>query len=188
VLFRMSDTTAAAQNYLLIKYKVVFLGDEAVGKTAILSRFTKDSFERDYQATVGSDLFSLTLQFKAVRMRLQLWDTAGQERFRSPSHVEEEAAAVIVYDVSNRASFDHTIQWVKDVRQIRGKDCVILLVANKTEIPLEERKVSREEGEARAQANNLVYMEVSAAAGYNIKHLFYTMAVHFIVGKETGGG
>jgi Ras-related protein Rab-6A len=178
----MGDINAMPHG-LLIKYKVVFLGDEAVGKTSILTRFTKDAFDRDYQPTVGSDLFSRTMLFKNIRMRLQLWDTAGQERFRSPSHIEDVSVAVIVYDVSNRISFDHTIQWTKDVREIRGEDCVILLVANKAEMKSEERKVSREEGERRAESRKLIYLEVSASADYNVRHLFHTMAAHLIARK-----
>ena len=102
----------------LEKYKLVFLGDQGVGKTSIITRFMYDSFDTAYQATIGIDFLSKTMYLDDRTVRLQLWDTAGQERFRSliPSYIRDSSVAVIVYDITNRNSFANTAKWIEDVR------------------------------------------------------------------------
>jgi Ras-related protein Rab-6A len=162
----------------LAKYKLVFLGDQSVGKTSIITRFMYDNFDRQYQATIGIDFLSKTMYLEDRTVRLQLWDTAGQERFRSliPSYIRDSSVAVVVYDVSNRASFTNTAKWVEDVRAERGNDVVICLVGNKTDLGNDKRQVSTEEGEDRAKKDGLMFMECSAKAGYNVKSLFRKLA------------
>lgn len=162
----------------LAKYKLVFLGDQSVGKTSIITRFMYDNFDRHYQATIGIDFLSKTMYLEDRTVRLQLWDTAGQERFRSliPSYIRDSSVAVVVYDVSNRASFLNTTKWVEDVRAERGTDVVICLVGNKTDLGNDKRQVSTEEGEERARKDGLMFMECSAKAGYNVKSLFRKLA------------
>mmetsp|Transcript_891 Transcript_891/g.1181 ORF Transcript_891/g.1181 Transcript_891/m.1181 type:complete len:231 (+) Transcript_891:295-987(+) len=162
----------------LAKYKLVFLGDQSVGKTSIITRFMYDNFDRHYQATIGIDFLSKTMYLEDRTVRLQLWDTAGQERFRSliPSYIRDSSVAVVVYDVSNRASFLNTAKWVEDVRAERGTDVVICLVGNKTDLGNDKRQVSTEEGEERARKDGLMFMECSAKAGYNVKSLFRKLA------------
>jgi len=162
----------------LAKYKLVFLGDQSVGKTSIITRFMYDNFDRHYQATIGIDFLSKTMYLEDRTVRLQLWDTAGQERFRSliPSYIRDSSVAVVVYDVSNRASFLNTAKWVEDVRAERGNDVVICLVGNKTDLGNDKRQVSTEEGEERSTKDGLMFMECSAKAGYNVKSLFRKLA------------
>lgn len=162
----------------LAKYKLVFLGDQSVGKTSIITRFMYDNFDRHYQATIGIDFLSKTMYLEDRTVRLQLWDTAGQERFRSliPSYIRDSSVAVVVYDVSNRASFTNTTKWVEDVRNERGNDVVICLVGNKTDLGNDKRQVSTEEGEEKANKDGLLFMECSAKAGYNVKSLFRKLA------------
>lgn len=162
----------------LAKYKLVFLGDQSVGKTSIITRFMYDNFDRHYQATIGIDFLSKTMYLEDRTVRLQLWDTAGQERFRSliPSYIRDSSVAVVVYDVTNRASFLNTGKWIEDVRAERGNDVVICLVGNKTDLGNDKRQISTEEGEARAKKDGLLFMECSAKAGYNVKALFRKLA------------
>ena len=110
-------------------------------------------------------------------MRLQLWDTAGQERFRSliPSYIRDSSVAVVVYDITNRASFLNTSKWIEDVRNERGNDVIVVLVGNKTDLT-ERRQVSVEEGEDKAQKEGIMFIESSAKAGFNIKSLFRKLA------------
>ena len=105
-------------------------------------------------------------------------DTAGQERFRSliPSYIRDSSVAVVVYDITNRASFLNTAQWIDDVRSERGNDVVIMLVANKTDL-LEKRQVSMEEGEKSAKDAGVMFIETSAKAGFNVKALFRKLAL-----------
>jgi len=161
----------------LAKYKLVFLGDQCVGKTSIITRFMYDNFDKNYQATIGIDFLSKTMYLEDRTVRLQLWDTAGQERFRSliPSYIRDSSVAVIVYDITNRASFLNTSKWIEDVRTERGNDVVIMLVGNKTDL-FDRRQVSVEEGEDRAKQENILFIEASAKAGYNVKALFRKLA------------
>jgi Ras-related protein Rab-6A len=121
-------------------------------------------------------------------VRLQLWDTAGQERFRSliPSYIRDSSVAVVVYDITNRNSFMNTSKWVDDVRTERGSDVIIVLVGNKTDLN-EKRQVSIEEGEKKAKEFNVLFIETSAKAGYNVKALFRKIA-QALPGLEADGG
>eukprot|EP00761_Pharyngomonas_kirbyi_P006954 gb/GECH01006963.1/.p1 GENE.gb/GECH01006963.1/~~gb/GECH01006963.1/.p1 ORF type:complete len:210 (+),score=48.99 gb/GECH01006963.1/:1-630(+) len=159
------------------KYKLVFLGDQAVGKTSIITRFMYDTFDNTYQATIGIDFLSKTMYLEDRTIRLQLWDTAGQERFRSliPSYIRDSSVAVVVYDISNRDSFINTSRWIEDVRTERGNDVIIVLVGNKTDLR-QKRQVSLEEGEAKAREFNVMFVETSAKEGFQIKKLFQQIA------------
>merc|ERR1719203_2020517 len=123
-------------------------------------------------------------------VRLQLWDTAGQERFRSliPSYIRDSSVAVVVYDVSSRASFNNTAKWVEDVRAERGNDVVICLVGNKTDLGNDKRQVSTEEGEEKATKDDLLFMECSAKAGYNVKALFRKLATSLPGSTDAANG
>ena len=150
--------------------------DQSVGKTSIISRFMYDKFDTSYQATIGIDFLSKTMYLEDRTVRLQLWDTAGQERFRSliPSYIRDSSVAVIVYDVSSRASFVNSTRWISDVKAERGGDVIIALVGNKTD--LDGREVSAAEGEAKAKEEGVMFIETSAKAGFNVKVLFRKIA------------
>ncbi|KAE8720880.1 Ras-related protein RABH1b [Hibiscus syriacus] len=167
----------------LAKYKLVFLGDQSVGKTSIITRFMYDKFDNTYQATIGIDFLSKTMYLEDRTVRLQLWDTAGQERFRSliPSYIRDSSVAVIVYDVASRQSFQNTSKWIEEVRTERVSDVIIVLVGNKTDLV---DKVSVEEAEAKALEFNVMFIETSAKAGFNIKALFRKIAAA-LPGMET---
>ncbi|KER21229.1 hypothetical protein T265_15145, partial [Opisthorchis viverrini] len=150
---RRPDMTAVADfNNPLRKFKLVFLGEQSVGKTSLITRFMYETFDSVYQ------------------IRLQLWDTAGQERFRSliPSYIRDSSVAVVVYDICVVESFQQTAKWIDDVRNERGSDVIIMLVGNKTDLS-DKRKVTTEEGERLARDLNVMFIETSAKAGYNVK-------------------
>ncbi|XP_029125495.1 ras-related protein RABH1b isoform X1 [Cajanus cajan] len=174
----------------LAKYKLVFLGDQSVGKTSIITRFMYDKFDNTYQATIGIDFLSKTMYLEDRTVRLQLWDTAGQERFRSliPSYIRDSSVAVIVYDVASmpfkcRQTFLNTSKWIEEVRSERGSDVIVVLVGNKTDL-VDKRQVSTEEGEAKSRELNVMFIEASAKAGFNIKALFRKIAAA-LPGMET---
>uniref|UniRef100_A0A669BS08 RAB41, member RAS onco family n=1 Tax=Oreochromis niloticus TaxID=8128 RepID=A0A669BS08_ORENI len=162
----------------LRKFKLVFLGEQSVGKTSLITRFMYDSFDNTYQATIGIDFLSKTMYLEDRTIRLQLWDTAGQERFRSliPSYIRDSAAAVVVYDIANLNSFQQTSKWIDDVRTERGSDVIIMLVGNKTDLADKSRQITTEEGEQRAKELNVMFIETSAKTGYNVKQLFRRVA------------
>ena len=159
------------------KHKLVFLGDIYVGKTSIINRFMYESFDTNYQATIGIDFLSKTLYLDDRTVRLQLWDTAGQERFRSliPNYIRDSSVAVIVFDITNKQTFSNCDKWVEDVRNERGNEAVIVLVGNKID-KAEERTVSVDEAEAKAKGLDATYIETSAKTGDNVKQLFKQIA------------
>mmetsp|Transcript_63493 Transcript_63493/g.138292 ORF Transcript_63493/g.138292 Transcript_63493/m.138292 type:complete len:220 (-) Transcript_63493:57-716(-) len=159
------------------KYKVVFLGDEAAGKTSLVRRYMYDSFDESIQATIGMDFQSKTVHLEDRTVRLQLWDTAGQERFRSliPSYIRDAAAAVIVYDITKRSSFMATQKWIEDVRAERGDDAQVALVGNKSDLT-SNREVPKEEGSQRAEELGVAFVETSAKFGDSVATLFQLLA------------
>ncbi|KAH7626062.1 ras family-domain-containing protein [Sordaria sp. MPI-SDFR-AT-0083] len=182
-------------NNPLKKFKLVFLGEQSVGKTSLITRFMYDSFDNMYQATIGIDFLSKacstpldTMYLEDRTVRLQLWDTAGQERFRSliPSYIRDSSVAVVVYDISNAKSFQNTRKWIDDVRAERGNDVIIVLVGNKTDLN-DKREVTTAQGEEEARRNNLMFVETSAKLGHNVKTLFKRIA-QALPGMEGTGG
>ncbi|XP_072519383.1 ras-related protein Rab-41 isoform X3 [Salminus brasiliensis] len=174
----MSTTTGGGEfGNPLRKFKLVFLGEQSVGKTSLITRFMYDSFDNTYQATIGIDFLSKTMYLEDRTVRLQLWDTAGQERFRSliPSYIRDSTIAVVVYDITNLNSFQQTSKWIDDVRTERGSDVIIMLVGNKTDLA-DKRQVSVEAAEKKARELSVMYIETSAKAGYNVKQLFRRVA------------
>ncbi|OHE94057.1 Ras family protein [Colletotrichum orchidophilum] len=167
----MASGAGGSYNNPLKKFKLVFLGEQSVGKTSLITRFMYDSFDNMYQATIGIDFLS------KASLRLQLWDTAGQERFRSliPSYIRDSSVAVVVYDISNAKSFQNTKKWIDDVRAERGNDVIIVLVGNKTDLN-DKREVTTQQGEEEAKKNNLMFVETSAKLGHNVKTLFKRIA------------
>lgn len=172
----------------LKKFKLVFLGEQSVGKTSLITRFMYDSFDNMYQATIGIDFLSKTMYLEDRTVRLQLWDTAGQERFRSliPSYIRDSSVAVVVYDISSLKSFQNTRKWVDDVRGERGQDVIIVLVGNKTDLG-DKREVTQQMGEDEAKRCGALFVETSAKVGANVKNLFRRIA-QALPGMEGEGG
>ncbi|KZT56397.1 ras-domain-containing protein [Calocera cornea HHB12733] len=172
----------------LKRTKIVLLGDQSVGKTSLITRFMYDTFDQTYQATIGIDFLSKTMYLEDRTVRLQLWDTAGQERFRSliPSYIRDSSVAIVVFDITNRASFLSTSKWIDDVRSERGSDVIIVLVGNKADLS-NDRQVTQEEAQAKSIELDIIYMETSAKAGHNVKTLFKKIAM-LLPGAEKEGG
>ncbi|EER35877.1 GTP-binding protein ryh1 [Candida tropicalis MYA-3404] len=165
---------------LLKKYKIVFLGDQSVGKTSLITRFMYDTFDETYAATIGIDFLSKTMYLEEGKtIRLQLWDTAGQERFRSliPSYIRDSHVAVICYDITNKKSFDNLDKWIKDVKLERGDDVIIVLVGNKSDLATDKRQVSLEDVEIlQNKIGARFFIETSTKANHNVKLLFKKIA------------
>ena len=170
--------TGSGSGTTFSKYKLVFLGDQSVGKTSIITRFMYDTFDSNYQATIGIDFLSKTLYLDDRTVRLQLWDTAGQERFRAliPGYIRDSSIAMIVYDITSKKTFQNASKWLEDVRSVRGSDVIIVLVGNKTDLS-DRRQVSTEDGELLARSQGLMFMETSAKVGFNVKYLFKKVAL-----------
>eukprot|EP00834_Sanchytrium_tribonematis_P001084 NODE_23_length_42016_cov_0.755803.p22 type:complete len:190 gc:universal NODE_23_length_42016_cov_0.755803:35098-34529(-) len=155
------------------KFKIVFLGHVGSGKTSIITRFMYDTFESNYQATIGIDFLSKTMYLDDRTLRLQLWDTAGQERFRSlvPSYIRDSSVAVVVYDTTDRNSYEQVEHWVAEILAERGSDVILAIIGNKTD--LSNKEVPKEVAMKKAEEYNAIFCECSAKTGDNVKELFY---------------
>jgi len=182
----MAQSAVGSYSNPLKKFKLVFLGEQSVGKTSLITRFMYDSFDNMYQATIGIDFLSKTMYLEDRTVRLQLWDTAGQERFRSliPSYIRDSSVAVVVYDITSLKSFQNTRKWVDDVRGERGNDVIIVLVGNKTDLG-DKREVTQAMGEEEAKRCGALFVETSAKVGANVKALFRKIA-QALPGMEDG--
>ncbi|KAL3897627.1 MAG: hypothetical protein SGPRY_013015, partial [Prymnesium sp.] len=175
----------------LRKYKLVFIGDQSVGKTSIISSFMYDTFDSHYASTIGIDFVSKSVPVDDGTVRLQLWDTAGQERFRSliPSYIRDSHVAVVVFDITNRETFNSTNKWIEDVRAQRGNDVVIVLVGNKTDLTANRQVTSAEiESCANKQAPSKQLASNLASALSLLSQLFLPPSPAFHTMHRSGTG
>jgi len=154
-------------------YKIIIIGDSNVGKSNILSRYTKDQFQGNSKATVGVELGTKFVKVEGVGAKLQIWDTAGQERYRSltSSYYKGCHGCFIVYDITNEQSFESINTWYEQAVKEAGKEVSIILVGNKCDLE-NERKISKEKGEEKARSMNASFFETSALSKVNIDDIF----------------
>ena len=159
-------------------FKVVFLGDSSVGKSNIISKYKLNEFNRNSKSTVGVEFYSKIITQNNKNIKIQIWDTAGQERFKSitKSYYKGAKGAIIVYDITRRATFENVQEWFKDTKTMGDNThLVLMLVGNKSDL-VNERQVSTEEGKKEAEMNGMAFMETSALDGTNITEAFELMA------------
>ncbi|KAM7261050.1 hypothetical protein ACFE04_026525 [Oxalis oulophora] len=154
-------------------YKIVVIGDSAVGKTQILSRFTKNKFCYDSKSTIGVEFQTRTISIHSKIIKAQIWDTAGQERYRAVTSAYYRGAlgAVLVYDITKRQSFDHVARWVEELRAHADSSIVIILIGNKADL-VDHRAVPMEDALEFAEAHGLFFSETSALSGHNVDSAF----------------
>ena len=153
--------------------KILLLGDSSVGKTCFLKRYTDNTFQDAYLSTIGFDFkFKFITLDNGKTVKVQLWDTAGQERFRTiaKSYYKGAHGIVLIYDVTNRKTYDNIRKWLNQIKDEASNKISIILVANK--IDSEDRQVSVEEGETLAKASNLPIFEASAKDSINVEESF----------------
>ncbi|ONK64932.1 uncharacterized protein A4U43_C07F31600 [Asparagus officinalis] len=157
--------------------KLVLLGDVGTGKSSIVLRFVKGQFVEFQESTIGAAFFSQMLAVNDETVKFEIWDTAGQERYHSlaPMYYRGAAAAIVVYDITNPASFTRAKKWVQELQAQGNANCVMALAGNKADL-LESRKVSTEEAKIYAQENGLFFMETSAKTAINVNDMFYEIA------------
>lgn len=156
-------------------FKIVLLGDSGVGKSNLASRFTKNEFHKDSKSTIGVEFATKTVQIDDNKLvKAQIWDTAGQERFRSigSSYYRGAAGAMLVYDITNRNSFNHIPAWLREVRENADEDCLIMLVGNKGDLN-DQRTVFVRDGRSFARRSGLAFIEASALDGTGVETAFH---------------
>ncbi|XP_036381363.1 ras-related protein Rab-26 [Megalops cyprinoides] len=161
-----------------VAFKVMLVGDSGVGKTCLLVRFKDGAFlAGSFISTVGIDFKNKVLNIDGVKVKLQIWDTAGQERFRSvtQAYYRDAHALLLLYDVTNKTSFDSIQDWLTEIHEYAQQDVVLMLLGNKADAT-HDRVVKREEGEKLAKEYGVPFMETSAKSGLNVELAFTAVA------------
>merc|ERR1712194_264806 len=157
------------------------LGDTAVGKSCLVVRFVRDEFFEFQEPTIGAAFLTQTVALDDATVKFEIWDTAGQERYRSlaPMYYRGAAAAVIVYDVTSKESFEGARSWVQELQGLQTQDdLVIALCGNKIDLLESDypRQVETETARAYAKEAGILFFETSARTGKNVKEVFLEIA------------
>ena len=160
------------ENYDLI-FKLVLIGDSGVGKTNILTRYTKNEFSLATQATVGVEFGSKIIKKNDKLIKLQIWDTAGQERYKSitSAYYKGSKGAFVVYDISRKPTFENVDKWIGELKTNASEDVLIMLVGNKSDLE-DKREVQIDETKKKAEQHKIAFCETSALKGNNIEQAF----------------
>ena len=153
------------------KCQLLIIGDATVGKTSILSRFSKNSFNSNYLATVGLDFFTKDEIFEGKIIRIKIWDTAGQERYKSltKGFFRNAQGIIIVFDVTNLESFNSLKYWIQSIQNnidLEKNNIPAIIIGNKIDLP--EREVKKDDGEKFAKEQKYEYFETSAKSGEGV--------------------
>jgi len=162
----------------LVQFKLVLLGESAVGKSSLVLRFVKGQFHEFQESTIGAAFLTQTVVVDDTTVKFEIWDTAGQERYHSltPMYYRGAQAAVVVYDITNQDSFTRAKTWVRELQRQASANLVIALAGNKADLSTNQRTVESSEAQAYADENGLLFMETSAKTAMNVNDLFLTIA------------
>jgi len=168
-------------------FKLVLIGDSGVGKSCLLLRFADDSFTESYISTIGVDFRFKTLAVGNKFVKLQIWDTAGQERFRTITSAYYRGAdgIIMVYDVTNKESFDHVQDWLQEVNRYSNEGTCKLLIGNKSD--REDKVITTQQGQEFAVQLGMPFLETSAKTASNVEEAFMAMAAELIKAREEAG-
>lgn len=167
------DSSDIKEDY---KLKVVIVGDSGVGKTNLIKRFVTNTFSQNSKATVGVEFLSKSYKINEQVFKIEMWDTAGQERYKSitAAYYKGAKGALIVYDITQKTSFENISKWMSEIREKSSKDMKLMIIGNKTDLK-DERQVTTEEASSKAQDLGAPIMETSALDASNVKEAFYDL-------------
>ena len=170
-------------------FKVLTIGESGVGKTCVLRRFVENKFLKNHLATIGIDFKTKTLNMNNQEIKLKIWDTAGQERFRNitTQYYKGADGIVLVYDVTDEASYDKIRDWMDQILSNTQQDDIgLVLLGNKCD--MEPRNVTEEMGKKMAEELKINYFETSALNGQGIKEAFEYLARDIMKKRGVGDG
>lgn len=174
----------------------MLIGDSGVGKSNLLLRFTRDTVDLQSKTTIGVEFATRSINVDGKTVKAQIWDTAGQERYRAitSAYYRGAVGALLVYDITNRKTFESVERWLKELREHADSKIVVMLVGNKCDLA-ESRQVDVEEGTACAAKFGLTFLETSALNATNVEESFKTVLTEIYklsgantVQARTGGG
>ncbi|KAI7799169.1 Rab25 protein, partial [Triplophysa rosa] len=170
--------TDLAYNFV---FKVVLIGESGVGKSNLLSRFTKNEFNHDSRTTIGVEFSTRSIQVDNVTIKAQIWDTAGLERYRAitSAYYRGAVGALLVYDITKQLTYESVERWLKELYDHADPHIVVMLVGNKSDLDT-LRTVPREEAKDFAESKDLLFMETSALDSNNVESAFLEVlsAIH----------
>jgi len=154
-------------------YKVVLIGDSGVGKSNLLSRFTRNEFNLETKSTIGVEFATRSIQADTKTIKAQIWDTAGQERYRAitSAYYRGAVGALLVYDIAKNSTFKNVERWLTELRENAATNIVIMLVGNKSDLR-HLREVPTETAKEFAEKNGLSFIETSALDSTNVELAF----------------
>ena len=166
--------------------KLVLLGDSGVGKSSIAMRYVNNVFSESFEVTIGGGYLQQIVRLNdGTSLKLDIWDTGGQERYRAllQLYYRDADAALITYDVTNTRSLENCEYWVNELRRTE-ENCILCLVANKIDVPVEEKKIEQRVAQEFAEKFGMLFVETSAKSGENINKLFETVAQEIVNKKN----
>jgi len=171
----MGETAAGSQEYDYL-YKIVLIGDSGVGKSNLLSRFTRNEFNIETKSTIGVEFATRSIQTDGKTIKAQIWDTAGQERYRAitSAYYRGAVGALLVYDISKQATFKNVERWLAELRENASSNIVVMLVGNKCDLK-HLREVEKDAAKDFSEKNNLSFIETSALDATNVESAFHTI-------------
>lgn len=168
-------------------FKVVLIGDSGVGKSNLLSRFTRNEFNLESKSTIGVEFATRSIVVDGKRIKAQIWDTAGQERYRAitSAYYRGAVGALLVYDIAKHLTYENVERWLRELRDHADDNIVIMLVGNKSDLR-HLRAVPTDEAKAFAEKNNLSFIETSALDSSNVENAFQHIltAIYKIVSRK----
>ncbi|KAF9366582.1 Ras- protein Rab-11A [Mortierella sp. NVP85] len=154
-------------------FKVVLIGDSGVGKSNLVSRFTRNEFNLESKSTIGVEFTTRSIQVDTKTIKAQIWDTAGQERYRAitSAYYRGAVGALLVYDIAKHQTYENVGRWLKELRDHADTNIVIMLVGNKSDLR-HLRAVPTDEAKQFAAENGLSFIETSALDASNVELSF----------------
>lgn len=165
------------QNDYDFLFKLLLIGNSAVGKSSLLLRFSDNIFNESFLPTIGVDFKIRTFELSGKTVKLQIWDTAGQERFKTitSSYYKGAHGIILTYDITDKQSFKDIENWLAEVEKFANENVIKLLVGNKSDLE-SQRQVTFNEGKEYADSLGIQFIETSARSSTNVEKAFFTLA------------
>ncbi|KAL7004603.1 GTP-binding protein of the rab/ypt [Cystobasidiomycetes sp. EMM_F5] len=174
----MSARAGAGATARVNSFKLVLLGESAVGKSSLVLQFVKGQFDDYRESTIGAAFLTQTIILdETTTVKFEIWDTAGQERYKSlaPMYYRNASAAVVVYDITNAASLEKAKSWIRELQRQADPQIVVALIGNKSDLS-ERRAVETEDAQRYADEESLLFFETSAKTADNVSAVFEAIA------------
>jgi Ras-related protein Rab-11A len=168
----MANLSSPNDNYDFL-FKIIIIGDSGVGKSSILTRYTRNEFGLETKSTIGVELATSLITVDDKNIKCAIWDTAGQERFRAATNLyyRNTMGAFVVYDITNHGSFKNVARWVREINEHVSGKVMLTLVGNKSDLR-HLRAVTEDEARQFAEENGMMFIETSALDAVNIQPAF----------------